>query len=71
MSLALASSLVSSTPPLAIDLFGCLPFLIAILRLEVCDVIIMLQFVIVSSYPFFVMTYQKIFWDIRQLLPVV
>ena len=40
-----------------IELFGCLPFLIAIIRLEVCDVIIMLQFVIVGLYTFSIVTY--------------
>ena len=44
-----------------IELFGCLPFLIAIIRLEVCDVIIMLQFVIVGLYTFSIVTYQEFF----------
>ena len=38
-------------------------FLIAIFRLEVCDVIIMLHFAIVSLYTF--VMYQGLFWDIR------
>ena len=47
-----------------IELFGCLPFLIAIFRLEVRDAIVMLQFVTVSSYTFSIVAYQGFFWDI-------
>ena len=47
-----------------IELLGCLPFLISIFRLGVCNVVIMLQFVIVSSYTFSIVMYQGFFWDI-------
>ena len=46
-------------------LLGCLQLLIAIFGLEVCDVIIMLQFVIESAYTFFKYdVVQRFFWDI-------
>ena len=49
-----------------IELCGCLPFLIAIFRLEVCDIVIMLQFVSNASwYSFSIETYQGLFWNIR------
>ena len=44
-------------------LLGCLQLLIAIFGLEVCDVIIMLQFVIESAYTFFKYgVVQRFFW---------
>ena len=48
-----------------IELFGCLPFLIAIFRLKVSDIIMMLQFVIGSSYSFSIVMNHGFFWDIR------